>query len=273
MKIAIKILIVTIGLFLTGCEEVISVDLETAAPRLVIDASIDWVKNTTGNEQKIKLSTTTGYYNPAFPTVSGATIFVTNSAQTVFNFIENPGTGEYICTNFQPVLGATYVLTIALNGATYTATETLINVPNMEPNVVQNNAGGFGGDEVEVLTKFQDNGAQQNFYLYSHQSNRVAFPQYKVENDENDQGNLITMDYSNKDLIPGDIINIKLYGLSKRYYEYFNKLLGASGNDDSPFATTPTKVRGNIVNQTDSKNFAFGYFRLSEVATINYTIQ
>jgi hypothetical protein len=273
MKIAIKILIVTMVLFLTSCEEVISVDLDTAPPRLVIDASIDWVKNTTGNEQKIKLSTTTGYYSPTFPTVSGATIFVTNSANTVFNFTEASGTGEYTCTNFQPVIGETYVLTIALNGETYTATETLINVPNMEANVVQNNNAGFGGDEVEVLTKFQDNGAQQNYYLYSNESNRVAFPQYQVEDDENENGNLMTMYYSNKDLKPGDIMNIRLYGISRRYSEYFNKLLEASGNDDSPFATTPTKVRGNIVNETNNKNFAFGYFRLSEVDTKSYTIQ
>lgn len=273
MKIAVKILIVTMGFFLTSCEEVIHVDLETAAPRLVIDASIDWVKNTIGNEQKIKLSTTTGYYSPTFPTVSGAIIFVTNSASTVFNFIENQGTGEYICTNFQPEIGETYSLTIALNGETYTATETLVNAPNMESSVVQNNDAGLGGDEVEVLTKFLDNGAQQNYYLYSHKSNRVAFPQYQVEDDENDNGNLITMYYSNKDLNPGDIVNIKLYGVSRRYSEYFNKLLLASGNDDSPFATTPTKVRGNIVNQTNSKNFAFGYFRLSEVDTKTYIIQ
>lgn len=44
MKIVRKIILVTIGLFLTGCEDVINVDLDTAAPRLVIDASIDWVK-------------------------------------------------------------------------------------------------------------------------------------------------------------------------------------------------------------------------------------
>lgn len=132
MKIAIKILVITMVLFFTSCEEVITVDLETAPPRLVIDASIDWVKNTTGNEQKIILSTTTGYYSQTFPTVSGATIFVTNSANTVFNFTEASGTGEYICNNFQPVIGETYVLNVALNGETYTATETLINVPSIE---------------------------------------------------------------------------------------------------------------------------------------------
>ena len=91
MKLLQKIFLLSFGLFLTGCEDVITVDLDTAPPRLVIDACIDWVKNTTGNEQKIKLSTTTGYYSPNFPTVSGATISVSNSANTVFAFYGSDG--------------------------------------------------------------------------------------------------------------------------------------------------------------------------------------
>lgn len=273
MKIVIKFFIITIGLFLTGCEDVIHVDLDTAQPRLVIDASIDWVKGTTGNEQKIKLSTTTGYYNATFPTVSGASITVTNSSSVVFDFIEISGTGEYVCNNFQPVIGETYTLSILLNGEIYTATETFIGVPSIQPEIDQNNEGGFGGDEVEIMTYYQDDGNQENYYLYSHKSNRVAFPQYQVENDENVQGNQITMIYSNKDLIPGDILDIKLFGISRRYHEYFNKILLASGNDDSPFPSTPAAVRGNIVNQTNFNNFAYGYFRLSEVDVKNYVLQ
>jgi len=273
MKIATKIVMLTIGLFMISCEDVIHVDLDTEAPRLVIDASIDWVKNTSGSGQKIKLSTTTGYYSPEFPTVSGAVISVTNSANTTFDFIEVPETGEYLCSNFVPQLGEIYTMTIVLNGETYTATETFVTVPSMSENVVQNNDAGFGGDEVELLTYFQDNGSQQNSYLYSYQSNRVAFPIYQIEDDENDQGNVITMYYSSEDLKPGDLVNIKLYGISKRYYDYFNKLLVASGNDDSPFPTTPSAVRGNIINQTNNQNFAFGYFRLSEVDTKTYTVQ
>lgn len=273
MKIAQKILILAFGLFLTGCEDVINVDLDTTAPRLVIDASMDWVKNTAGNEQKIKLSTTTGYYSSEFPTVSGATITVTNSANTVFNFVENPGSGEYFCTNFEPIIGETYTLTIVLNGETYTAVETLVEVPDIGDTIIQDNEGGMAGDEIEISYTYQDNGAEVNHYLHRIVTPRVAFPEYEIEDDENSQGNILTEFYSNENLQPGDIVNIQLYGISRRYYEYFDKLLLASGNDGSPFPTTPTPVRGNIVNQTNSKNFAFGYFRLCQIAVKNYTIQ
>src|SRR5688572_4778078 len=124
MNLLQKMLIISAGLFFTGCEKEITVDLKTASPRLVIDASIDWIKNTGGNEQKIVLSTTTGYYSSRFPGVSGALITVTNPSNTIFQFQEIPGTGQYVCSNFLPVIGQTYNLKIDLNGETYTASET-----------------------------------------------------------------------------------------------------------------------------------------------------
>lgn len=273
MKKVNIILIAIAALFLTGChEEVISVDLSTAEPRLVIDASIDWVKGTTGNEQKIKLTTTTGYYDEKFPIVSGADVTVTNSVNTVYDFIETPNSGEYICTNFNPVIDETYTLTIHINGETYTATETLIAVPEIEDRIEQNDKGGMAGDEIELTYYYQDNGYEYNYYLYCFNMRHVIYPQYEVENNEMNQGSLTQVFYSHEDLEIGDDVTFKLYGISKRYYNYMSKLLLASGSEDGAmFPATPAAVRGNIVNQTDSENFAYGYFRLSEVDIKNYT--
>jgi hypothetical protein len=273
MKILRNYLIIALSLFLAACEKVIEVDLDTAAPRLVIDASIDWEKGAKGNEQKIKLSTTTAYYDSEFPAVSGAAIVINNSKNRDFNFVEKSGSGEYICTDFEPVIGETYTLKITLNGEVYTATETLTATPDIENTIEQNNEGGMVGDEIEITFYHQDDADQENYYLYGIRTNRVAFPQYFVEDDENSQGNLTPVYYSHEDLEVGDNINIKLYAVSRRYYDYFRKLLSASGNDDSPFPTTPNEVRGNIINQTNSKNFAYGYFRLLQVDTRDYTIQ
>jgi len=273
MKIYKSLLIIITGFFLIACEDVVEADLDTAEPRLVIDASINWIKNTPGNEQKIRLSTTTAYYSNEFPAVSGADITIKNSANTIFNFVENPGTGEYICTYFEPVIGETYTLTIYLNGETYTATETLMGVPHIENTIDQNNTGGISGDETEIIYYYQDNAAQENYYLNSVKNPHIAFPEYRAEDDQNNQGNLVPIFYSNKNLKPGDTVHIQLFGISKRYFDYFRKLLSASGNNNTPFPTTPTSIRGNIINQTHSENFAYGYFRLSEADQKNYVIQ
>nr|WP_322626173.1 DUF4249 family protein [uncultured Flavobacterium sp.] len=273
MSIYKKILMIIIGFSIISCEDVIDVNLKTAAPRLVIDASINWVKGTPGNEQKIVLSTTTGYYSPTFPTVSGADITVTNSTGAIFTFTETTNTGEYACTNFEPVLGETYQMTILLNGETYTATETLTAAPDIMENIEQDNDGGMGGDEIEITFYYQDDPAVVNYYLFGVTSPAVAYPLYEVENDENSQGNVVPEFYSHEDLKPGDVVNISLYGISKQYYDYMHKLIIASGADAGPWPTTPSAVRGNIVNQTDFQNFAFGYFRLAEVDKRDYTIQ
>jgi len=273
MKLLLKILILSIGLFLTGCDDVITADLDTAPARLAIDASIDWVKNTTGNEQKIVLSTTTGYYSPEFPTVSGAAVTVTNASNTVFEFVETPVTGQYVCHNFLPVIGQTYNLKIVLNGQIYTASETLTPVPKIEDNIDQNDKGGDTGDEIEITYYFKDDADQANGYLLSITQPHSPFPELEVEDDEHTNGNVMQDSYSSEDLKAGDQIDIRLYGISKSYFNYMYRLIVASGNDGSPFPTIPSAVRGNIVNQTDSKNYAFGYFRLAEMDIKNYTVK
>lgn len=273
MKLLKGILIITSGAFLAGCEKVIDVDLATAQPKLVIDASIDWIKNTPGNEQTVVLSTTTGYYNEEIPSVSGAMVYISNAAGTIFNFTETSSAGEYVCSGFEPVIGETYRLTVIVNSVTYTATETMTATPEMDDDISQTNTGGMTGDEVEIRFSFQDNGARDNYYMTKIKTNRVAYPEFQLESDERYQGNKIIEFYSHEDLEQGDSVNIQLYGTSKRFFDYFTKILSASGNNDSPFPTIPTAVRGNIINQTDAGNYPLGYFRLSEVATRNYIIK
>ncbi len=69
-----------------SCEEVVDINLKTAAPKLVIDATINWKKGTLGNEQKIKLTTTTDFYSTEVPVVSDAIILIKNSTNTIFDF-------------------------------------------------------------------------------------------------------------------------------------------------------------------------------------------
>jgi hypothetical protein len=262
-----------VGLFLTGCEKAINVPLKTASPRLVVDASMDWMKNTAGNVQKIVLSTTTGYYSPEFPSVSGAVITVTNASNTVFSFVETPGTGQYVCSNFLPAMGQTYNLKIVLNGETYTASETFTAVPKIEDHIVQNNEGGEMGDEIEVTFSYKDDASQPNSYLNSIRQPYSPFPELEVEDDEHRDGNLMEESFSHEKFKTGDQVEFKLYGISRSYYNYMFKLILASGNDGNPFPTTPSAVRGNIVNLTNSGNYAFGYFRLAEVDSKIYTIK
>ena len=264
--------IITVTLFI-GCEEVVEVDLDTAPPRLVVDASLDWIKGTDGSQQTIKLTTTTGYYDTVVPVVSGATVFVNNSAGTQFDFIEEPGSGVYICTNFEPVIGETYILTVISAGQTYTATETLYTCPDIS-NIVQNNDGGFLGDEIEVRFFFQDNGAEDNWYLSRFDAPVIPYPDYDAIQDRFNQGNEMFNFFSDEDLAPGQTVGLSLYGVSEQYYNYIRQIIEISegGAGGGPFQVPPSTVRGNVVNQNDINNYALGYFRVTQGEKIDYVI-
>lgn len=269
-----KIVLIFSVLFLISCEEVVQVDLQTAAPRLVIDAAIDWEKGTAGNEQVIKLSTSTGYYNNIIPRVSGATVVVVNSANTIFSFIETvPNSGEYKCFDFAPVLNETYTLIVTYNGQTYSATEQMSAVPEIT-GTQQRNDVGFNGSDIEVKFFFNDDGSQDNYYLDKYILPTSAFPLYDVFDDRFTQGNESFSVIIDEDLKSGDVIDFTLFGISETYANYMSILIGQTGtNNGGPFQTPPATVRGNIVNQTDFNNYCFGYFRCSEMVKQSYTVE
>lgn len=260
-------------LLFVGCEEVIDVDLNTAAPRLVIDASINWQKGTDGSVQKIILSTTTDFYGNVIPKVSGANVSIKNSENLNYIFSETSNTGEYQCTTFKPIIGETYVLTVVYKGQTYTATETMQSVTPIY-SIQQKNDGGFSGEDYEIEVSFEDP-MDKNFYMAKIFPDIYKSPSHQVISDQFTNGNQKSWSFSDEDLKQGTAIAITHYGISEDYYNYMSKLIAVASTSGggSPFQTPPATVRGNIVNQTDIDNYALGYFSLSEVDHKNYVIK
>jgi hypothetical protein len=260
-------------LLFSSCEEVVQLDLPTAAPRIVIEASLNWQKGTAGSFQKIKLTTTTGFYDNIIPTVSGATVTVKNSSNANFIFTELTGTGEYVCINFLPKLNETYTLTVTSNGQTYTATEALKSVaPIVE--IIQNDKGGFTGNNIEIKTYFNDPANESNFYLYNYSYSSQVLQNFYVDEDTFYQGNrFFSVSLSDK-VKKGDKITVTHFGISKSYYNYLSVLLSiASNGGGSPFQSPPATVRGNIINSKNPDNYPLGYFSVSESDKREYTIQ
>ena len=271
MKNLKYIVLLTIAFLAVSCEDVVDIDLKTAEPKLVIDAPILWQKGTAGNEQMIKLTTTGDYYATTVPPASGATVFITDSNNNVFNFIENMQTGEYFCDNFIPVLNTDYELTVVYKNETYSAKETLKPAPSID-RIEQKNDGGFSGDEIEIKIFYTDDGATEDYYLSRYKTNFTAIPLYGWISDEFFQGNQIFGFYSHEDLKSGDTLDYSLLGISKTYYNYMNVLGGIVGGG-GPFQTPPATLRGNVINTTNFNNYALGYFNLSEMDSTRYIVE
>ena len=98
MTTIIKSIIVTIlsAVLLTSCSDVIDVDVQEADSRLVIEASLDWEKGTTGNNQSIKLSKSTPYFDTTTNTsVTTATVKVVNNEDNSEFVFTHQGNGVY----------------------------------------------------------------------------------------------------------------------------------------------------------------------------------
>lgn len=281
MQTYLKPLCLLFCLVFAACEDVIDIDVSEGKTRLVIEASLDWEKGTVGNQQSIKLSTSSPYFQTNVNNdVTGASVKVTNNntgAEYVFTD-ENDGT--YTISNFVPVINHSYTLEVVYNGETYTGNETLMAVPSIN-NVTQSVEGGFDSELLEVNIFYNDPANEENFYLTEYIEEGDLLPLFEDMSDEFVNGNEINDFWEKEDnedtneepFEIGDKISISLYGISQRYYNYMRLLIEQYDSGGDPFSSTAAQIKGNCINTTNPENYPYGYFRLTEVVKVNYTFQ
>ncbi len=255
----------------TSCEDTIDVDVPNGGARLVVDASIAWEKGTSGQNQSIKLSTSTAYFdvNPDLP-VTGANVKITKLDDgTEFNF-QHSGNGIYTTGDFIPELNQDYELQIINDGKTYTGTETLVSVVDIS-NLEQTTDGGDSDDDIEVTIYFDDPADVHNYYLGEFIPSLDQLLTLEPLDDSFTDGNQNFLEYENEDFVAGTSVNINLYGISQQFYNYINILVNQQ-DGGGPFATTPVQLKGNCKNIADPNEEVLGYFRLGEVDRRSVTI-
>lgn len=267
------VLLTIIGL-LNSCTDVIDVNVPNGGARLVVDASINWQKGTSGETQTIHLRESTAFFekDPDAP-VTGASVIVTKENDGSIFVFADQNNGSYTATDFVPELNASYRLEILYNGTTYTATETLIAAPviNRVEQIIEE---GFGDEiEIELQVFFDDPGEVENYYLGEFTPSNLPLPSLSVISDKFADGNEMFIESDNENYVDGVTVGINVSGISRRYYDYLYILIKQSGNDEgSPFPTTPVQLKGNVTNVNDSNEEVLGYFRLGEFDTTSYMI-
>ncbi len=277
----IKQIAIIACLILASCEDVIDVTVPTAAPRLVVEASIDWEKGTVGNNQTIKLHTSTPYFDTTTNNiVTGATVKVTNTNSGAEFTFADQNNGTYTTSSFIPVVNDTYTLEIVYNGENYQASETLKSVSDIN-RITQSLEGGFDDEVLDVTIFWDDPADEENYYLVRVLEVGDMFPFLEEISDEFINGNEID-DFFEKDddaddpteeFNPGDTVDISLFGISERYHNYMKLLIEQYDSGGDPFSSVAAEIRGNCINTTTPDNYAFGYFRLTQVVKESYTFQ
>ncbi|WP_310993016.1 DUF4249 domain-containing protein [Aequorivita marina] len=261
------LLIFCLGI-LGSCQDVIDVDLNEAPPKLVVEANMNiWEDG--ASVASVRLTTTAAFFDNNVPDVTDALVSLKAENGTVYSFTYTEN-GFYV-SDFSPQPNTDYTLTINYKEERYTATEQLYSVVPLDF-VQQRNDGGFSGEDIELKAFFNDPAGEDNFYFFEGLSTRGDV--LDVYSDEFFDGNRIFGYYLVEDLAPGDEIEFNLYGINEAYHNFMFVLLQQTGGQGGgPFETQPATVRGNIINETDPDNFPLGYFRISEVSTLRYTVE
>lgn len=281
MKFYSKIIFGLLLVISASCTDVIEVDVPEGPIRLTIEASLDWEKGTTGNEQTILLSTSTPFFsNQVNSPVTGAVVQVTNNdTGAIFNF-EDQNNGQYTTTTFIPILQNSYTLNVVYEGERYTGTETLVPVTDIS-NITQSTEDGEDDEVLEVNVSFEDPEGEENYYFLRFQSRNDLLPELFYIKDEFIDGNEATFYYEKiedtedgiEEFKAGDIVDIKLLGVSEDYYNYLQLLVEQFESAGDPFSSTPVPLIGNCVNQDDPENAPYGYFRLTQMVQNTFTFE
>ncbi|SDW84577.1 protein of unknown function [Lutibacter oricola] len=268
----IKLAITCLVLLVVSCTETVDVDVPDGGERLVVEASILWEKGTTGQNQEIILSKSTEYFaNELDVPVTGAVVsIINNDTNETFEF-QGSGNGTYNSTNFNPVIGNSYTLTINYNGEHYEATE--IFTAGVEISSVEQTLESRINEDVIVLKVYYDDPeATKDYYMGEFIPSHKPLIALESSDDKFYNGNNFFIRYDEEDLASGVTVQVKLHGISEDFYNYIEVLTSQLG-EDGPFQTTPSRLKGNCTNINNLEEEVLGYFRLNEVDVENILIE
>jgi hypothetical protein len=248
-------LIPVLLLFLTAlfsCKKVIQIDLNSAAPQIVIEGEIT---DTTG-PYFITLSKTVNFSaSNDFPPVSGATVQITdsNTAQT-FTLTES-SPGNYSTAALRGKSLHTYLLSVTAEGKSYKASSTMPAVVPLDSVTFVANLDFNNKNAINAVVNFQDPPGVANDYRFIETLNGKVLPDIFVFEDRLSDGRDIrqTLYNDTSTLHTGDQLTVDMYCVDKKIYDYFFSLLQVTGNNGFQSAS-PANPNTNI------SNGALGYF-------------
>jgi len=248
----------------SSCQKVIEVNLNAAAPQLVVEGSV----TDQSGPYSVKLSQTVNFSDAnVFPAASGAQIIISDNAGNSETLTEI-SSGYYNSSALQGVAGRTYNMSITFKGKNYTASSTMPAPVKIDSITVDTSSnGGFGGGfgkkkSVTINVQFKDTAGIANYYRLVETVNGIQKNDVSIVSDNLQDGSVINRSLSRRDttIHAGDVVQVQLQSIDKNVYEYFrtlNLLAGGAGAQSA----SPANPTSNI------NNSALGYFSAYSVTS------
>jgi hypothetical protein len=240
---------------LPGCQKVINVDLNEAAPRIVIEGVI----NDRRGPYTVMISKSGSYFNqPLLPRVTGALAIITDNSG-ITDTLREVDNGIYFTSKIRGIPGKTYTLKVISENKEFEGSSTMfshVNIDSLTLVKSESQRLNFGGDNqkeipLEIHCFFRDP-TEKNFYRIKVFRNDSTITQnYRLFDDQytNGQETELRVIHANA----GDKFRVELHSLDSKTFGYYRTLVDLLYNNPV-FGSTPANPDNNL------SNGALGYF-------------
>jgi hypothetical protein len=258
---------VFIVLILSGCQKVINVDLNNAAPRIVIEGII----TDRPGPYSVTISESGSYFNqPDLPPVTGAEVIITDN-MGVFDTLKEVTPGVYFTSKTKGIPGRIYTLKVISGNNIYSGTSTMFSHVEIDSLSLSKNqsqhfdlGGGSRNDpNVEIDCYFRDP-FEKNFYrvkVFTDDTTRNEF--YRLFDDQYSNGLEVGLRVAHANA--NHTYRIELLSLDKVTFGYYRTLEDAI-HSNPIFGSTPANPTTNL------NNGALGYFGAFAVSSRTITV-
>lgn len=240
--------IAALGFSLTGCEKVIDLDLNTAAPVIVVDGKVTNIA-TEGSVVKLSYTNKVTSNNNMVP-LTGATVTIQEDSGMVYSLPE-VSAGVYRNANFAGTTGKTYNLKVVTNGVTLTSTSKMPELVNFD-SLVTEDFPNFGKTVKVVTPYYQDPAGQGNNYIFSLIKNGRLIKDVFAYDDVFIDGKKVTFPliYSREsdEFKKNDVIDVVMNCIDKAGYKYWFSFIQSSTGSPQAVPDNPiSNINGNAI--------------------------
>jgi hypothetical protein len=263
VRSAIYILLsLTTTFIIPGCEKVINVDLNEAAPRIVIEGLITDRRG----PYIITVSKSASYFSESLPvSVTGAKVVITDDFGNIDSLKEiMPGT--YMTGRIRGSIGRVYTLKVISDGQVYEATSAMMSHVSIDSlKLVKSQYDYFdlnGHSQTEThldIHCFFRDPLEKNYYrVRVYKNDSINTESYRLYDDQYTNGEVTELRVGRA--TKGDTFRIELMSLDKSTYSYFRTLADLL-HQNPFFGSTPANPNTNL------NNGALGYFGASAISS------
>jgi len=233
---------------LFACQKVVKIDLNSADPRIVIEAEI----SDQPGPYYVRLTQTVNFDQPnVFPPVKGAVVKLSDDAGHMETLTET-APGIYQTSTMAGTPGRIYTLSVTSGNKTYTATSAMYASVPLDSLGIKK---GLFRDVRNLHVYFTDPAGVKNWYRFVKVVNDTISKDIFIDEDILQDGQSIDelLFTAEQDTLSyGDSVVIRLQNIDQGAFDYWRTMMQL--NFQGPQAPTPANPKSNF------SNGALGYF-------------